>query len=439
MARGDLNCFAKEGKIMSKARARWEMLNLIRREKFDVILPKAMRENKIDMWITMVKMGHRDPLAVDLGSGSPSDKWGVSDKWGKERLVGYYIFTDRGGDRIERAALGLHGYTLDHCGAYDIFGSAEDLEKFVTERDPKRIGVNMSEKIGVADGLSYTCYQFLVEVLGKKYSERLVSAERLVADFRSRRVTSEIVVYGKAAELSREIMERVLSNEVIKPGVTTRDDVGWWIQDQLLALGLSPQFGLPSVIYPKRAISKDYIIQRGDLLSFDWGVNMMNFQCDIKRTAYVLRGGETTVPPTIQDAFDQGLKVRKIIRKHVKPGRTGVETLEILYRKVEEAGFVRQEVEDQVSDVPKTEVNIGWHSVGNLVHGAGPAIWTEKPLRFQFEIRPTHLFAFEHFMYVPLPEWGGKKLRLGIEDDVIITENGVEWLYPETERILLIH
>jgi Xaa-Pro aminopeptidase len=418
--------------MRSKARTRWEMLNLIRREKFDVILPQVMRENRIDMWITMVKRGHSDPLAVDLGGGSPSDKWGEG------RFIGYYIFTDRGGDRIERAALGLEGYTLDHCGAYDIFGSAKDLGEFVIERDPKRIGVNMSDKIGVADGLSYSCHQFLIKALGKKHAERLVSAEKLVADFRSRRVASEIVIFGKAAELSRQIMQRALSNEVIKPGVTTTDDVSWWIQDQLLALGLSPQPGMPDVIYPRRTSSKDYVIQRGDLLSLDWGINMMNFQCDLKRMAYVLREGEKTLPPTIQDAFNQGLKVRKIIRRHVKPGHTGVETLEMLYRKVEEAGFVRQEVEDQVSDVPKTEVNIGWHSVGNLAHGVGPAIWTEKPLRFQFEIRSTHLFAFEFFIYVPLPEWGGKKLRIGIEDDAIITENGVEWLYPETERILLI-
>jgi hypothetical protein len=297
-----------------EARARWEMMNLMRREKFDIVLPKVMRENDIDMWIVMVKRGHRDPLHEDLGGGSPNDKWGQG------KFLGYYIFTDRGGERIERAVLGIHGYTLENCGAYDIFGSADDLKSFVRERAPKRIGVNMSDYIGAADGLSHSCYLHLVEELGEKYAEKLVSAEKLVADFRSRRVTSEIVTFGKAAELTRQIMERSLSNEVITPGVTTRDEVGWWIQDQLLSMGLAPQSYSPSVIYPKRARSKDYIIQRGDLLSLDWGIEMMNFTCDVKRLAYVLREGETAVPPTVQDAFDQGLRVREIIRKHVKPG-----------------------------------------------------------------------------------------------------------------------
>jgi Xaa-Pro aminopeptidase len=415
-----------------EAKARWETMNLIRREKFDIVLPKAMRENKIDMWIVMVKRGHRDPLYHDLGGGSPNDKWYLG------KFLGYYIFTDRGGDRIERAALGISGYTLEHGGAYDLFGSAKDLKPFVTERDPERIGVNMSDYLGAADGLSHSCYRHLVDELGAKYSQRLVSAEKLVADFRSHRVMSEIVNFGKATELTRQIMERALSNDVITPGVTTRDDVSWWVKDQMIAMGWAPQSYPPSVIYPERARSKDYIIQRGDLLSYDWGIEMLNFKCDVKRLAYVLPEGQTAVPPTIQDALEQAIRVRKIIRRHVKPGRTGAETLELLYRKVEEAGFQRQEVEDEVSDSANTEVNIGWHSVGNLVHGVGPAIWKDKPLRNELELRPTQLLSFEFFVYVPLPEWNGKKMRLGIEENVVMTDNGVEWLTPVVERILLI-
>lgn len=36
-----------------EARRRWERMNQMRREKFDVVLPEVMRENGIDMWITM--------------------------------------------------------------------------------------------------------------------------------------------------------------------------------------------------------------------------------------------------------------------------------------------------------------------------------------------------------------------------------------------------
>ena len=110
---------------MSEARARWEMLNLIRREKFDIVLPKTMRENKIDMWIHVMREGNPDPLALDLGGDS-----------------GYFIFTDRGGDRIERAVLGGGGYTVRNSGAYDIFGSADDL----------------AELAGPVEALRFVCY-----------------------------------------------------------------------------------------------------------------------------------------------------------------------------------------------------------------------------------------------------------------------------------------
>ena len=42
------------------------------------------------------------------------------------------------------------------------------------------------------------------------------------------------------------------------------------------------------------------------------------------------------------------------------------------------------------------------------------------------------------FAYTAADEWGGAKVRIPLEDDAIVTERGVEWLYPVNERILLI-
>ncbi|MFQ5722711.1 MAG: hypothetical protein ACE5GI_09495, partial [Candidatus Aminicenantales bacterium] len=50
-----------------KSKQRYEILRLIRQEKFDLILPGAMRDNKVDMWIHVVESGKKDPLALDLG------------------------------------------------------------------------------------------------------------------------------------------------------------------------------------------------------------------------------------------------------------------------------------------------------------------------------------------------------------------------------------
>ncbi len=54
---------------MNDYRSRWERLELILREKLDISLPRAMRDNAIDMWIHVVKLGLPDPLHLDLGVG----------------------------------------------------------------------------------------------------------------------------------------------------------------------------------------------------------------------------------------------------------------------------------------------------------------------------------------------------------------------------------
>jgi len=329
-----------------------------------------------------------------------------------------------------------------------------DLKKFVEERDPKRIAVNMSEYLGVADGLSHTGYLALVKDLGEKFAARLVSSEKLVSDFRSLKVASELALFAESIRLTAHLMERALSNEVIKPGVTTLGDVAFWVDDQLIARGHAPSYGSPRIMYPMMPTAKDgsqivrtppgpydRVIQRGDLIGWDHGIRILgSFGTDIERYAYVLREGETDVPKTIKDAWEHGLKVRKLCRKLVKPGQTGLETLNLMYSKLEELGYETCYVEDKVSDSPNIEINIGWHAVGeDRGHGSGPAVWIDKdqPFTSQRVLKPTHLQAFEFFVYYPLPEWGGKKILIDFEENVIITENGVELFVPQIEKINL--
>ncbi len=413
-----------------EAMRRWRKMNQVRNDKFDLVLPEVMRENNVDMWIITNREGNLDPLYSDMGEGYVGS------------FGGYYIFTDRGGDRIERASLGIDGYLLKEGDAYDYFGSVGELKEFVEERDPKRIGLNISRNIGGADGLTYSTYLELAEILGKKYEERFVSAEKLVSDFRSRRVASEIAIYGEAGDLSYTIAERAFSNEVITPGVTTLEDVAWWMKEQQFKHNLGSSFGMPSVYItgPEgiEATSSDRIIQRGDILMIDWGVGIMNMFTDMKRIAYVLKEGETTVPPGIQNAFDQGIKVREIIQKTIKPGVTAKEAEEQVYEALTKAGFNRMKGFNQYTDLDKTDVIVGCHSVGNWGHGIGPSIAYWNPVRMGYVLKPSNLISIEFFAYTKLPEWGGRKLRVPIEDDAVITERGIEWLYPVNPRVLLI-
>jgi Xaa-Pro aminopeptidase len=417
------------GSASQEARARWDRLNQIRRDKFDLVLPAVMREHEVDMWITMVREANTGSFWTDLGQGYVAKD-------------GFYVFTDRGDARIERAALGIDGVLMESNGAYDLFLPSDELAAFVAERDPQRIAVNTSRDIGPADDLSHTGWLQLVETLGETYASRLVSAERLVTDFRSRRTASEVAAFAEAGEISRTLAERALSNEVITPGVTALEDVAWWLMDRLLERGLGSSFGLPSIYVTGpdgiAAVSTDRIIQRGDVLMIDWGVGHLGFFTDMKRMAYVLREGEAEAPDSLVHAFDRARDARDVIVGTIRPGRTAAEAEQQVHAALAEAGFVNIPFNQPTDDPDTTDVVIGCHSVGNTGHGIGPSVAFFNPVRREFPLRATNLLSIELFAYTAIPEWEGAKLRVPLEDDALVTERGVEWLYPVNQRLLLI-
>ena len=191
------NCQAQEMDDLKE----WN--NQIRREKLDLVLPQAMKKNNIDMWIHVMRIAIPDPFgAEELGSTS-----------------GVFIFTDRGGDRIERAVLGRRWgasqrerggveMLVEKYGVYDIIHDPvfvqqpvvipmteydyrfKGLREFVEARNPKRIAINYRENLGTwatspraNDGISHIDYLLLTKELGENYADRLVSSEYVMMDY----------------------------------------------------------------------------------------------------------------------------------------------------------------------------------------------------------------------------------------------------------------
>ncbi|MGD9347225.1 MAG: M24 family metallopeptidase [Candidatus Aminicenantes bacterium] len=441
----ELSVFAQE------ARSRFELLNLIRKDKFDLVLPKVMRDNNVDMWIHVIRRGDPDPLELDLGGNA-----------------GYFVFTDRGGDRIERAVLGIGFSRIADKSVYDIiteenlYGEDQipmwkpsDLTEFVAERDPKRIAVNMSDWLTHTDGLSHTGYLKLVGLLGKKYAERLVSSETVITDFRVRRVQTEVIAFAKACEIQRQIMETALKS--IKPAVTTREELAWWAQDKLLKHGLPMSYlgaSMPGIshseVSDRSETSKlDYAFQRGDLISWDWGIKYLNFGTDYKRKAYILKEGETSLPSGLQHAWDRGLKAREIIRTTFKSGHTAGEILKIVSKAIEDAGYVytpyvnnsrNKEIIEALGDSEESGFSIDCHCVGNTGNSqiaVGPSMAPFRKGRAHLIVRPNNLIAFEFMVHTWIPEWN-RRLSINFEDNAIVTERGIEALYPRNEQIILV-
>ncbi len=448
------------------AKTRAETLHLLRREKLNLILPGAMRDNGVDMWIHVIRAGNPDPLEANFGSAS-----------------GYLIFTDRRDD-IERAVFGG-----GHSDFFDIFGSDElgraiegyeygkqdprvydELTEFVAERDPETIAVNTSAWLAVADGISHSDYVKLERILGPKYSARIVSAEKLITDFRVRRTQREIAAFTDAVEQHRGILERALSREVITPGVTTLSDVGWWVREEMyrrrLNHGTSLGVPIPRILYSAASEPidppdvrwwihhDDYVIQRGDFMTYDIGVNYLDyFVTDYKRNAYVLREGETGVPESLQHAFDQAMRAREIIAANIRVGRTARQTLDGSVQSLEEAGYIYTPfidigtedyklIQQALADTDRSGFSIDLHSQGH--HGGslitvGPSPAPFRSDRDHLVIQENHIFSFEYMVHTNLPERPGFPISLNIEGNHVVTSRGVEYLHPPNERILLIH
>ncbi len=441
-----------------------EVLRLIRNEKLELILPGAMRDNNVDMWIHVTRAGDPDPMYPEFGSTS-----------------GYLVFTDLG-DRIERAsfngafsgsgavenidvqgseaisrAITGYDYNTQDLSAYD------ELTKFVADRDPQTIAVNYSDWLAIADGISHTQYVRLEKILGTKYSERMVSADKLITDFRSRRTIREVALMTNAVELHRQIQERALSNEVITPGVTTLEDVGWWVREQFFRRAhvearwnatSSPWVDYSAVSDRSEISSPQYAIQRGDFLSFDLGLRYLDYiETDFKRNAYVMREGETSVPASLQHAFDRAVAARKIIRKQIKVGKTAGQTLQDIIAAMEAADYIYtpytdespknyKNVQEKLANTDKSGFSIDLHSQGN--HGGslvtvGPSIAAFRSDRDHLLIQENHIFSFEYVISTNLPERPGFPLSLNMEDNHVVSSRGVEFLHPPNERILLIH
>ena len=227
---------------------------------------------------------------------------------------------------------------------------------------------------------------------------------------------------------------------MITPGVTTHNDVSWWLEEQRERMGLLRTW-YPTVYthLPDGGEigGTDRVIQRGDVLQIDWGLERNNFATDIKRFAYVLREGETEVPAGIQNAFDESVRVRRIIRNNVRSGLTGRQQIDALKQIIRDAGYVYTE-QERASDVEGIEVNVGMHAAGNIGHDMAASLFEIFPIRTEYMVRPNNIISLEFIVFTPAPEWNGAKVPVNVEENAVITERGIEWLYPPQMRVQVI-
>ena len=394
------------------------MQQQIRNDKFDHVLPKAMRDNGVDMWIHVIRARNPDPIARDLGGES-----------------GVFVFTNRGGDRIERAILGGTDEALWGDEAYDLFVGEEGIEgdpgwqnvvgDFVAERDPERIAVNFAQQNPLADGISHTDYEALVDALGEDYASRIVSAEGVISDFVAGIVVGEIALAGYFGMLTMQTLDEEFAK--IEPGITRLEELDGnvFVRD--------PDGNEDN--------NNEYVLQRGDLITILNGAGEGWFVADLGGNGYVLQEGETELPPRVQRIWDHAMQVREILRAHIRVGPTAGETLALLAEKIEEAGFfyIDRDQYDPTLDPTKTQVHLDLHAQGRRDMDAPRISPLGGDWQRDMKLPLFHSFTLEYMVHMPVPEWGpGKHLYIAFHDGAIVTPRGIEFPYPPDPGIRLI-
>ena len=380
-----------------------------------------LQQQEIDLWLTFVRetSGVRDP-ALDLLVGPADLTWQSA------------LMLTRQGERL--AIVGnLEKESLGRLGVYDpILGydtAVRDLlRETVTRLDPQRIAVNTSRNNVHADGLTHAMYEILCDYLaGTPYAERLVSAEPIINSLRGRKTPSELGRIREAVRLTDEIFQQAF--DFVQPGMTELE-VADFMQAQVKSRGLElawPAENCPAVNSgPDSPVGHSgptsIQIERGHILHFDFGVKYEDYCADIQRVAYLLRPGETQAPAEVQRGF---LTIRAAIesaRAAMQPGVSGSQ-IDILAREiVTAAGY------------PSYPYALG-HQLGRVAHDGGALLgplWEKYGDSPKLQLEIGQVFTIEPGL--PVPGYG----YMGLEEDVVITEAGAEYLgSPQAELVLI--
>lgn len=380
---------------------------------------EILQEKGIDLWLTFVRetSAFADPVLPLI--------YGTDLTW-----LSALILT-ASGERI--AIVGrFEAETASRTGAYDeVILYDESFSQIFLEvikrLNPKNLAINYSLDDPTADGLSHGMYQLLHGILNDTpYGKRILSAEEVIGALKGRKTRLEIARIQEAVNTTNDIYQATF--DYIKPGVSERE-IAEFMHHQLEIRDLEPAWDwnhCPTVnAGPNSPVGHvgptDIHIQPGQILHFDFGVKQDEYCSDIQRVVYFLAPGESAAPRPVQNGFET---IVEAIQKSVKamiPGKLGVEIDEIARNIVTAAGY------------PEYKYGTG-HQLGRAAHDGGGLL---GPLWERYGDNPNRpLEVGQVYTVEPglaVPGYG----YIGIEEDVVITDKGTEFLsLPQISLIL---
>lgn len=408
---------------------RTKAIEQIQQERFEVLLPQLMQAHDIDAWVIIAREYNEDPVVKTM----------LPPTWLNARRRTILVFTkDAKTGEVGRVAITRYPFGKLIPSVWKKEEEPDQMKAladYLTQKNPAKIGINISDHYGIADGLAKTDYDLLVAALPKPLSKRLVSATPLAVAWIESRISQEMVVYNQLVEITHNIIAEAFSTQVITPGITTTENVVWWMREKVLAMGLKTWFH-PTIdvqrnensdLYAFDGKSKYDIIQPGDLVHCDFGITYLGLNTDCQELAYVLKRGETAAPDYLVKALAEGNKVQDVFTNEFKRGRTGNETLALALAKGQKAGYRPQ---------------IYTHPLGSYGHSAGTTfgMWdAQEGVRGSgdWPLHENTVYAIELNTKVYIDAWK-KDIRVMLEEAGYFGPKGFSYVNKRQTDLFLI-
>jgi Xaa-Pro aminopeptidase len=377
-----------------------------------------MTEHNIDCWIVTSREYADDAVAMTM---LPAD-------WFSSRRRSILVFL-KNDDVVERLSVARYDMNGFFDPVWDPTRQPDQwlaLAGLLQAHSPKTIAINISEDFAHGDGLTHSEHEQLVKALGPDLSDRLVSADEISVDWLQTRLPEEIDTMSTACHEAHQLLRRALSVEAITPGVTTTEDVAWWLRDRVQDLGTEVWFQPTVSVQRKRDNLRDSFaakpgartIETGDLVHIDFGITWDGLCTDQQQHGYVLEPEESGIPSWLSEALTQGNEMQDILTEQFVVGHSGNEILK---------NALASAKESHIDGVVYT------HPIGFHGHAAGSTIGLWDNQRDVVGSGERVLIAntgwsIELMVKVVAPEWDGQTVSIMLEEDAWFDGSKVKYL-----------
>lgn len=362
---------------------------------------RLLRDHELDCWLTFSREGS-DPLLPYLV--------------GREELVGtaalmlfadgpsVAIVADYDAGQVSGLFDEVHPYALDW---------REPLRTTLAARRPARIGVNVSEHDHGVDGLTHGLYLALTRALEPlDLIGAVTSAEAVASRVRTIKSLAEVERLRRACRITARIFDDLTA--MLRPGLTEADVHGI-IGERMATYEVGPAWEAetcPAVFSwatpGGHSAPGQAHIERGQSVRVDFGVVSEGYRSDLQRTWYLLGPGETAPPEAVVREFEAVRDGIALAAELLRPGVRGHEVDGPVRTLLQERGH--------------TFTHALGHQIGRLVHDGGVVL---GPDNARYGARAGGVV--EAGMVFTLEPCVG---RTSIEEDVLVTDDGCEFLVP---------